>query len=78
MTGYRDLYRTGEDRANAIKRELDPYAWMNNGLGKSSLLAEHSRFPWLRHRKARAGSLNGFPTTTRPWRWKKATQDAAL
>jgi hypothetical protein len=48
MTGYRDLYRTGEDRANAIKRELDPYAWMNNGLGKSSLLAEHSRFPWLR------------------------------
>ena len=26
MTGYRDLYRTGEDRANAIKRELDPYA----------------------------------------------------
>lgn len=34
MTGYRDLYKTSEDRANAIKRELDPTAWMNNGLGK--------------------------------------------
>lgn len=34
MTGYRDLYRTSEDRANAIKRELDPYAWHNNMLGK--------------------------------------------
>lgn len=34
MTGYRDLFRTSEDRANAIKHELDPTAWMNNGLGK--------------------------------------------
>ena len=34
MTGYRDLFRTSEDRANAIKRELDPTAWMNNPLGK--------------------------------------------
>jgi hypothetical protein len=34
MTGYRDLYKTSEDRANAIKHELDPTAWMNNGLGK--------------------------------------------
>ncbi|SHL43508.1 hypothetical protein SAMN05216428_102398 [Nitrosospira sp. Nsp11] len=34
MTGYRDLFKTSEDRANAIKRELDPTAWMNSGLGK--------------------------------------------
>jgi len=34
MTGYRDLFRTSEDRAKAIKRELDPTAWMNNPLGK--------------------------------------------
>jgi hypothetical protein len=34
MTGYRDLFRTSEDRANAIKHELDPTAWMNSGLGK--------------------------------------------
>lgn len=32
-TGYRDLYRTTEDRANAIKRELDPYYWHQNKLG---------------------------------------------
>lgn len=34
MTGYRDLFKTSEDRANAIKHELDPTAWMNSGLGK--------------------------------------------
>ena len=34
MTGYRDLFKTSEDRANAIKRELDPIAWMNSGLGQ--------------------------------------------
>jgi hypothetical protein len=34
MTGYRDLFKTSEDRANAIKGELDPTAWMNSGLGK--------------------------------------------
>jgi conjugative element/phage-associated large polyvalent protein/ADP-ribosyltransferase-like protein len=34
MTGYRDLFKTSEDRANAIKRELDPTAWMNSKLGK--------------------------------------------
>jgi hypothetical protein len=34
MTGYRDLFKTSEDRANAIKREMDPTAWMNSGLGK--------------------------------------------
>lgn len=34
MTGYRDLFKTSEDRANAIKHELDPTAWMNSGMGK--------------------------------------------
>ncbi|MDN5936050.1 MAG: hypothetical protein L0H75_07710 [Nitrosospira sp.] len=34
MTGYRDLFRTSEDRANAIRHELDPTAWMNSALGK--------------------------------------------
>jgi GGDEF domain-containing protein len=34
MTGYRDLYRNSEDRANSIKSELDPYKWHNNALGK--------------------------------------------
>lgn len=34
MTGYRDLYRNSEDRANSIKHELDPYQWHNNMLGK--------------------------------------------
>lgn len=33
-TGYRDLYRTTEDRASAIKRELDPHAWMREGYGR--------------------------------------------
>ncbi len=34
MTGYRDLYRNSEDRADSIKHELDPYRWHNNALGK--------------------------------------------
>jgi hypothetical protein len=34
MTGYRDLYRNSEDRADSIKSELDPYKWHNNALGK--------------------------------------------
>ncbi len=34
MTGYRDLYRNSEDRANAIKHELDPHNWVNNKWGK--------------------------------------------
>jgi hypothetical protein len=34
MTGYRDLFKTSEDRAKAIQRELDPTAWMNSNLGK--------------------------------------------
>jgi hypothetical protein len=33
-TGFRDLFRTSEDRANAIKREIDPTAWMDSPLGK--------------------------------------------
>lgn len=33
-TGYRDLFRTSADRANAIKRTLDPTKWMESGLGK--------------------------------------------
>ena len=34
MTGYRDLYRNSEDRADAIKHALDPYAWHESKLGK--------------------------------------------
>lgn len=34
QTGYRDLFRTSTDRADAIKRELDPTKWMESGLGK--------------------------------------------
>ena len=30
---YRAI-QDSEDRGNAIKRELDPTAWMNSGLGK--------------------------------------------
>jgi hypothetical protein len=33
-TGYRDLFRTTADRANAIRRELDPYYWHQEGLGR--------------------------------------------
>jgi len=34
MTGYRDLYRNSEDRANEIKRELNPTRWHDSALGK--------------------------------------------
>lgn len=34
MTGYRDLYKNSEDRANAIKHELDPHNWVNSKWGK--------------------------------------------
>ena len=34
QTGYRDLFRTSADRADAIKNELDPTKWMDSGLGK--------------------------------------------
>lgn len=34
MTGYRDLYRTSEDRAKAIEHELDPHNWVNSKWGK--------------------------------------------
>ena len=34
QTGYRDQFRTSEDRANAIKAALDPDAWMDSKLGK--------------------------------------------
>lgn len=33
-TGYRDLFRTSADRANAIEHTLDPTKWMDSGLGK--------------------------------------------
>lgn len=33
-TGYRELFRTTEDRANAIRRELDPYYWHKEGFGR--------------------------------------------
>lgn len=34
MTGYRDLYRTSEDRAKAIEHELDPHNWVNSKWGQ--------------------------------------------
>ncbi len=34
QTGYRDQFRTSQDRAEAIKKALDPNAWMDSRLGK--------------------------------------------
>lgn len=34
MTGYRDLYRNSEDRANAIRHELDPHKWTDSKWGQ--------------------------------------------
>lgn len=34
QTGFRDLYRTSDDRANALKAVMDPTAWMDTGWGK--------------------------------------------
>jgi len=34
QTGYRDLYRTTEDRAKAIESSLNPQGWMDSPLGK--------------------------------------------
>lgn len=34
QTGYRDLFRTSADRADAIRQTLDPYAWMQSKWGK--------------------------------------------
>lgn len=34
QTGYRDLFRTSEDRAKAIEQALDPSAWMDSKLGR--------------------------------------------
>lgn len=33
QTGYRDLYKNSADRAKAIRRTLDPTAWMETGWG---------------------------------------------
>ena len=33
-TGYRDLFRTSEDRANKIESTLDPTKWMDSTLGQ--------------------------------------------
>ena len=34
QTGYRDLFATSADRAEAIQKALDPNAWMDSKLGK--------------------------------------------
>lgn len=34
QTGYRDLFATSADRADAIQKALDPNAWMDSKLGK--------------------------------------------
>lgn len=34
QTGYRDLFRTSADRADAIRSTLDPHAWMDSKWGK--------------------------------------------
>ena len=34
QTGYRDLFATSADRAEAIQKALDPSAWMDSKLGK--------------------------------------------
>jgi hypothetical protein len=34
QTGYRDLFRTSADRADAIQKALDPTKWMDSKLGK--------------------------------------------
>lgn len=34
QTGYRDLFATSADRAQAIQKALDPNAWMDSKLGK--------------------------------------------
>jgi hypothetical protein len=34
QTGYRQLFQTSADRADAIKKMLDPNAWMDSKLGK--------------------------------------------
>lgn len=34
QTGFRDLYRTSEDRAKALQAVMDPTAWMQTGWGR--------------------------------------------
>lgn len=34
MTGFRDLYRNSEDRADAIRFAIDPTAWMDGTVGR--------------------------------------------
>jgi len=34
QTGYRELFRTGEDRANELKKALNPDGWMDSPMGK--------------------------------------------
>lgn len=34
MTGFRDLYRTSEDRADAMRNAMDPTSWMNTTMGR--------------------------------------------
>lgn len=33
-TGYRELFKTSADRANALKRTLNPKGWLDSGIGK--------------------------------------------
>lgn len=44
-TGWRDLYRTTDDRANAIKKELDPHYWHKEGIGRVLTLGGTAAWP---------------------------------
>lgn len=52
QTGFRDLFRTSEDRANAIKKTLDPDAWTETRLGKIFTAGGVLKVPMAQARRA--------------------------
>jgi len=70
-TGYRDNYRTSEDRAIAIQRMLDPSSWADHGLGRFFTADGRLKVPMEMVRKAASplvtplsGWLSDFNETT--------------
>jgi len=70
-TGYRDSFRTSEDRARALQRMLDPSSWADDGLGRFFSIDGRLKAPMEMVRKAASpvatpvfGWLSDFNETT--------------
>lgn len=58
QTGYRDMFSNSQERADALKRELDPEGWMDSPLGKAFTANGALRVPMARAQKMAGGLFN--------------------